>query len=122
MHISNHSMQVGDRGVVVVGASAELGDLAHMGSAGALSCPQPGFQRLADLTALSVVCCRRTVHSVILRHTCHKVIGCSPRPFMCYRVPSCLWPSGPSACICSELERSAALSMIRLQTALSVKC
>ena len=37
MHISNHSMQVGDRGVVVVGASAELGDLGHLGSAGARS-------------------------------------------------------------------------------------
>lgn len=34
MHISNHSMQVGDRGVIVVGASAELGDLGHLGSAG----------------------------------------------------------------------------------------
>ncbi len=34
MHISNHSMQVGDRGVVVVGASADLGDLGHLGSAG----------------------------------------------------------------------------------------
>ena len=34
VHISNHSMVVGDRGVVVVGASAELGDLGHLGSAG----------------------------------------------------------------------------------------
>ena len=34
VHISNHSMTVGDRGVVVVGASAELGDLGHLGSAG----------------------------------------------------------------------------------------
>ncbi len=41
MHISNHSMQVGDRGVVVVGASAELGDLGHLGSAGrVLRCPE----------------------------------------------------------------------------------
>ena len=36
VHISNHSMQVGDRGVVVVGASADLGDLGHLGSAGDL--------------------------------------------------------------------------------------
>ncbi len=34
VHISNHTMAVGDRGVVVVGASAELGDLGHLGSAG----------------------------------------------------------------------------------------
>ena len=36
VHISNHSMQVGDRGVVVVGASADLGNLGHLGSAGDL--------------------------------------------------------------------------------------
>ena len=43
MHISNHSMQVGDRGVVIVGASAELGDLGHLGSAGALLHARHGF-------------------------------------------------------------------------------
>lgn len=39
VHISNHSMTVGDRGVVVVGASAELGDLGHLGSAGGRPSP-----------------------------------------------------------------------------------
>ena len=44
IHISNHSMQNGDRGVVVVGASAELGDLGHLGSAGTVTFPaQHGF-------------------------------------------------------------------------------
>lgn len=34
IHISNHTMRKGDRGVVVIGASAELGDLANHGDAG----------------------------------------------------------------------------------------
>lgn len=34
IHISNHTMRRGDRGVIVVGGSAELGDLAHQGAAG----------------------------------------------------------------------------------------
>ncbi|BDA41145.1 hypothetical protein COCOBI_01-8000 [Coccomyxa sp. Obi] len=34
IHISNHTTRVGDRGVVVVGGSADLGDLAHHGDAG----------------------------------------------------------------------------------------
>ena len=31
LHISNHTTRVGDRGVVVVGGSVDLGDLAHHG-------------------------------------------------------------------------------------------
>ena len=44
IHISNHTMRREDRGVVVVGGSAELGDLAHQGAAGALplGAVQPG--------------------------------------------------------------------------------
>lgn len=34
IHISNHTTRVGDRGVVVVGGSVDLGDLAHHGDAG----------------------------------------------------------------------------------------
>lgn len=53
VHISNHSMQVGDRGVVVMGASAELGDLGHLGSAGGHCQPLselslPDISRLTD--------------------------------------------------------------------------
>ena len=47
VHISNHSMQVGDRGVVVVGASADLGDLGHLGSAGDLLYSHNGFKALS---------------------------------------------------------------------------
>jgi hypothetical protein len=35
IHISNHTMRKGDRGVVVVGGSAELGDPGRSGAAGA---------------------------------------------------------------------------------------
>lgn len=34
IHISNHTMRVGDRGVVVIGGSADVGDLGHHGNAG----------------------------------------------------------------------------------------
>ena len=34
IHISNHTMRREDRGVVVVGGSMELGDLAHQGASG----------------------------------------------------------------------------------------
>ena len=59
IHISNHSMQVGDRGVVVVGASAELGDLGHLGSAGTVVVP--------------------TQHG-ILKHTCCSVVLVNTAP------------------------------------------
>ena len=54
MHISNHSMQVGDRGVVVVGASAELGDLGHLGSAGTSTYPKFNFCHGACSAVVSV--------------------------------------------------------------------
>ncbi|KAK9916603.1 hypothetical protein WJX75_004756 [Coccomyxa subellipsoidea] len=34
IHISNHTTRVGDRGVVVIGGSVDLGDLAHQGDEG----------------------------------------------------------------------------------------
>jgi hypothetical protein len=36
IHISNHSMVKGDRGVVIVGASAELGALTNTADSGSL--------------------------------------------------------------------------------------
>ena len=47
IHISNHTMRREDRGVVVVGGSEELGDLAHQGAAGVpplRAAVQPGRQ------------------------------------------------------------------------------
>ena len=34
IHISNHTARVGDRGIVVIGGSVDLGDLAHQGDEG----------------------------------------------------------------------------------------
>ena len=37
IHISNHTVRPGDRGIVVVGGSVDVGDIAHEGGAGKIS-------------------------------------------------------------------------------------
>ena len=84
VHISNHSMQVGDRGVIVVGASAELGDLGHLGSAGtsktSVRTPKGCHGASNALTQYWAAVCSagRQRISMAVPNSCHESGSCTP--------------------------------------------